>query len=123
MKFCYWSTGEFYWYSTVICAYWIVRFFFLPLTYILTVNRWNVLSNETVKDAVQCTDVATCFIWTAVYQNISALIKDLYMEIYRARIDWTDKNNRPILCEPECSVVRILDLVMVVKEGTPFFNL
>ena len=45
------------------------------------------------------------------------------MEIYRARIDWTDKNNRPILCEPECSVVRILDLVMVVKEGTPFFNL
>jgi len=49
-------------------------FVFVPLTYILTVNRLNVLSYEIVKDAVQYTDVATCFVWAAVYQNISTLL-------------------------------------------------
>ena len=75
----------------------------------------NILSYEIVKDVVQCTDVATCFIWAALYQNISTLIKYLDMEIYRARGDWTDENNRPLLCELESGVVRILDLAMVVK--------
>ena len=59
--------------------------------------------------------MATCFIWSAIYQNISVLIKDLSMEIYRARGDRTDENNRTLLCELESGVVRILDLAMVVK--------
>jgi hypothetical protein len=65
--------------------------------------------------------VATCFIRAAVYQNISALIKNLDMEIYRARGVWTDGNNRHLLCELECRVYRTLELAMVVKKGTPFF--
>jgi hypothetical protein len=65
--------------------------------------------------------VPTCFIWAAVYQNISVLIKDLDMEIYRARGDRTDENNRHLLCELESGVYRTLDLAMVVKKETPFF--
>jgi hypothetical protein len=64
--------------------------------------------------------VATCFIWAAVYQNISVLIKDLDMEIYRARGDWTYGNNRHLLCELESGVYRTLDLAMLVKKGTAF---
>jgi hypothetical protein len=42
-----------------------------------------------------------CFILIAVYQNISALIKDLDMETYRARGDWADENKRTLLCGME----------------------
>jgi len=42
------------------------------------------------------------------------------MEIYSSRRDWTDENNRTLLCELEGGFVRILDLAMVVKKGTPF---
>jgi hypothetical protein len=61
--------------------------------------------------------VATCFIWADVYQNISALIQDLDMEIYRAR---TDENNIILLCELKSGVVRTLDIAMEVQKGTPF---
>jgi hypothetical protein len=74
------------------------------------------------KDAVHCPNEPTCFIWAAVYHNISTVINDLDMEIYRAKGDWTDDNNRPLLCEIEGGVVTTLDFAMVVKKGAPFFK-
>jgi hypothetical protein len=49
-------------------------------------------------------------------------MQDLFMEIYRAKGDWTDENNRPLLCEIEGGFVRTLDFVMLVNKGTPFFE-
>jgi hypothetical protein len=75
-----------------------------------------------VKKAVHCPDVPTCFIWAAVYHNISTVIKDLNINIYRAMGDWTDDNNRPLLCEIEGGVVRTFDFPMHVERGAPFFE-
>jgi hypothetical protein len=67
-----------------------------------------------VKDAVHCPDDPTCFIWAAVKHNISTVIENLDIEIYRAMGDWTDENNRPLLCELEEGVVKTLDFAMSV---------
>jgi hypothetical protein len=64
--------------------------------------------------------VATCFIWAAVYLIISVLIKDLDMEIYRAREDWIDENNIILLRELKSGFVRTPDIAMEVQKGTPF---
>jgi hypothetical protein len=74
------------------------------------------------KDAVRCPDEPTCFIWATVYHNISTVIHDFDMEIYRAKGDWTDESNRPLLCEIEGGGFGILDFTMVGMKGTPFFE-
>jgi len=84
-------------------------------------NTSDPVDSEIVKDAVQCSDEPTCFMWSAVYHNISVLIKSFHMEIYRARGDWTHENNRPLLCEMEGGVVRIFEFDIMVRKGTPFF--
>jgi hypothetical protein len=71
-----------------------------------------------VRDAVQCPDEPTCFIWAAVYHNISTLAKDFDIEIYRVRENWTDKNNRPLLCEVDGGVVRTFDFAIAVRKGS-----
>jgi len=75
-----------------------------------------------IKDAVKCTDESTCFTWAAVYHNISAPIKDLDVDIYRARGEWTDKNSRPLLCEIDGGVVRTIRFAIMYKKGIPFFE-
>ena len=71
-----------------------------------------------LRDAVQYPDEPTCFIWAAVYQNISTLTTDFDIEIYRAREIWTDKNNRPLLCEMDGGVVRTVDCAIAVRKGS-----
>jgi len=48
--------------------------------------------------------------------------KRLDVEIYRARGDWTDENNRPLLCEIEGGFATKYDLAIMVKKGFPFFE-
>jgi len=75
-----------------------------------------------IRDAAQCPDEPTCFIWAAVYHNISTVIKDLDIEIYRARENWTDENNRPLLCEMDGGVVRTVDVAIGVSKGSLLFE-
>jgi hypothetical protein len=75
-----------------------------------------------VKEALQCPDDPTCFIWAAVYHNISVAIKDLDVETYRAMGNWTDESNRPLLCEMEDGVVKTFSFAILVKKGNPFFE-
>jgi hypothetical protein len=44
------------------------------------------------------------------------------MEYYRRMEGWTDENNRPLLCELEDGVVRRIDLAIVVRKRSPFFE-
>jgi hypothetical protein len=76
-----------------------------------------------VKDAAHCPDEATCFIWAAVYHNISTVIKDWNMETYLSMGNWTGENDRPLLCELEGGIVIKLDFAMKVSKGFPFFEL
>ena len=82
----------------------------------------DLVDSAVVKDAVRCADEPTCFVWAAVYHNITALIKDLDLETYRAMGNWTDENNRPLLCEIEGGVVRTFDVSLMVQKGFPFFE-
>jgi hypothetical protein len=79
-------------------------------------------ASANAKDAVRCPDVPTCFIWATEFHNISIIVHDLDMEIYRAKGDWTDENNRPLLCEIEGGVVGTLEFLMVAMKGTPFLQ-
>jgi hypothetical protein len=72
--------------------------------------------------ALNCYKESTCFIWAAVHHNISTIIYDLEMENYRRMEGWTDENNRPLLCELEDGVVRRIDLAIVVRKRSPFFE-
>jgi hypothetical protein len=48
-------------------------------------NTSEPVYSAVVKDALQCPDDPTCFIWAAVHHNISAVIKHLDVDTYRAR--------------------------------------
>jgi hypothetical protein len=88
---------------------------------ILFPNTSNPVDTAIDKKAVHCPDGSTCFIWSVVYHNISTVIKDLNMKIYRATGDWTDENNRPLFCEIEGGVVTTFNFAMRVKKGALFF--
>jgi hypothetical protein len=75
-----------------------------------------------VKDAVRCPDIGTCFIWASVYQNITTILDDFYLEIYRGSTNWTDGNNRPLLCKLENGDVRTLEFAIFVMKGNPFIE-
>jgi hypothetical protein len=49
-------------------------------------------------------------------------LNDLNKEIYRVRKNWTDENNRPLLCELEDGVVRIDDFAVLFRKRSPFFE-
>jgi hypothetical protein len=85
-------------------------------------NTSDPLYSAILKEALQCPDEPTCFIWAAEYHNISVVIKDFDMESYRSKGNWTDENNRPLLCELEGGVVTTLDCALSVKKGTPYFE-
>jgi hypothetical protein len=89
--------------------------FFLP-------NTSDPVYSAILQDAVKCPDESTCFIWAAAYHNISTVLNDLDMEIYRAWGNWTDENNRPLLCEMEGGIVRTFAFAIMVMKGTPFFE-
>jgi hypothetical protein len=54
-------------------------------------NNYFPGASVIAKDADLCPDEPTCFVWAAVYNNISTAIHDLGMEIYRVKGDWTNK--------------------------------
>jgi len=80
------------------------------------------VDSAVVKDAVECPDEPTCFIWAAVYHNVSTVLNDINIEFYRSKENWTDENNRPVLCELEDGVVRSFDFVISVRKRSPFFE-
>jgi hypothetical protein len=67
-------------------------------------------------------DEYTCFKWASIYHNISTILTDLNIEIYRGKKKWTDENNRPLLCELEDSAVRTLHYAVLVRYRSPFFE-
>ena len=85
-------------------------------------NSSDPVDSAIFKNAVQCPDELTCFIWAAVYHNISAVIKDLDIETYSAMGNWTDENNRPLLCEIEGGGVRTIYFPLSVNKGSIFFE-
>jgi len=76
-----------------------------------------------VKDAVDCTNEDTCFVWAAVYHNISTILSDFKTENYRESGNWTDENNRPLLCELEDGVVRTYVHVFLVRKERRLLDL
>jgi hypothetical protein len=89
---------------------------------VLFPNTSDPVDSAIVKNAVRCQQVHTCFIWASVYHNISTVLKEFNVDYYRARGDWTDENNRPLLCEIESGVVGKLDFAIRVKKGTLYFE-
>jgi hypothetical protein len=72
--------------------------------------------------ALNCLTAPACFIWAAMYHNISTIMYDLEMEKYRHKEGWTDENNRPLLCELEYCVIRTIDPAILVKKRSPLFD-
>jgi hypothetical protein len=80
----------------------------------------NPAYSAILNNTLQCPDKPTCFIWAVVYHNMSVVIKGLDVETYLAMDNWTDENNRPLLCELEEGVVRKFDFAMSVRKGISF---
>jgi hypothetical protein len=65
------------------------------------VNSCDPVGIAILKDAASCADYDTCFKWVALYHNISTILYDFKTESYSQLGNWTDGNNRPLLCELE----------------------
>jgi hypothetical protein len=81
----------------------------------------DVIDSAILKNALQLPDEVLCFIWATVYHNMSTVLHELEMENYRGRRNWTDENNRPLLCELEDGVIRLFDAAISARKGSPFF--
>jgi hypothetical protein len=56
-----------------------------------------------------------------VYHNISNVLSELDVGIYSASGDWTNENNRPLLCELEDDFVRAFVFALWLGRKAPFF--
>jgi hypothetical protein len=82
----------------------------------------DTVDSAIIKDAVECPDDRTCFIWASMYHNISTILNDLRTGIVRGNENLMDENHRPLLCELEDSVVRTVDFAILVRKRSPFFD-
>jgi hypothetical protein len=82
----------------------------------------DTVDSALFENAVECPDEPTCFMWASKYHNISTILNDLNVEMYRVMGIWTDENIRPFLCELEDGVVRTLDCAIVVEYRSPIFE-
>jgi hypothetical protein len=98
------------------------KFAFVPGYTLFFKDTSDPVDSTILSHALKCHSASTCFIWAAVHHNISTIIYDLEMETYRRMEDWTDENNRPLLCELEDGVVGRIDLVISVRKKSPFFE-
>jgi hypothetical protein len=85
-------------------------------------NSFDPVNIAILKDAARCPDYDTCFKWAAVYHNISTILYDFKTESYSQLGNWTDENNRPLLCELEDGLIRTFDFVFLVNEGHPLLE-
>ena len=82
----------------------------------------DLVDTTIAKDAVQCPDEDTCFIWAAVYQNFTTILSDHDLENFLVMGNWTDENNKPFLCELEDGVVRTTEIAIMFRKRSPFFK-
>jgi hypothetical protein len=66
---------------------------------LLITDSSETFDSAIVKEALECPKETTCFIWAAIYHNISTVLSELDVGIYSAGGDWTNEINRPLLCE------------------------
>jgi hypothetical protein len=86
------------------------------------VNSSDPVDIAILKYAAGFADYDTCFKWAAVYYNISTILYDFKTESYSQLGNWTDENNRPLLCELEDGILRTFDFVFLVNEGHPLLE-
>ena len=83
----------------------------------------NPVDSAILKHAMRCLNEAQCFRWALVHLNFSTVLDELDVERFRSRGDWTDKSNRPFLCELEDGVVRTIHLAILVRKRSPIFEI
>jgi len=83
----------------------------------------NPVDSAIFKHAIQCHTETQCFKWAMVYHNISTILDELDVEEFCSMGDWTDENNRPLLCELEDGVVRTIHRSILVRKRSPFFEI
>ena len=98
------------------------NFGFLRTFKVLFTDTSDPADSAIFKGAVECPDEPTCFIWAAIYRNISTILNDWNMGIYRSEKNLTDGNNRPLLCVLEDGAVRTFDLSILFIKRSPFFE-
>jgi hypothetical protein len=81
------------------------------------------VNSAILKHAIVCLNEAECFTLATLYHNISTILDELDVEEHRSRGHWTDENNRPLLCELEDGVVRTTQLAILVRKGSPYFEI
>jgi hypothetical protein len=99
-----------------------MNFGFRGIYKILFSDTSDNLDSAIFKNAVECPDEITCFMWASIYHNISTVLDGLNIEFYSGKKNWTDENNRHLLCELEDGAVRTLDYAILVRYRSPFYE-
>ena len=100
-----------------------IHFGFSFLNKLLFPDTSDPVDSASIKNAVECPNPFTCFIWASTYHNISTILDDVYMGYYRGKVNWADEYNRTLLCELEDGVVRTFDFTVWMRKRSPFFEL
>jgi len=74
------------------------------------------------KDAVECPNETTCFMWATTYHNVSTILNDLNVGMNRGKENWADEYNRPSLCELENGVVKTVNYAILLLKRSPFLE-
>jgi hypothetical protein len=75
-----------------------------------------------LKNAVRFSDYVTCLQWAIYYRNISTIVDDFNKVFMQAAGNWTDENNRPLLCELEYGGVETSGYSFWVSQGSPLLE-
>jgi hypothetical protein len=70
----------------------------------------NSVDSAILKNTLGCHNEETCITWATRHQNISTILDNFIAEYYRLIGNWTDENNRPLLCELEDGVSEHTDM-------------
>jgi hypothetical protein len=99
-----------------------MNFGFMGIYKLLFSDTSDPADSAIVKNFVEYPAVDKCFMWASKYHNISIILSDLDIEVYRGKENWTDEYNRSLLCELEDGVVRTFDCAIFVEYRSPFFE-
>jgi hypothetical protein len=85
-------------------------------------NVSGSVDSSILENAVRCPDRGAAFNWAAAYKNISIILEDMNIEIFRCMGKLSDENKRPLLCKLQDGGVRTWGLVLQVIKGSPLLE-
>ena len=100
-----------------------MKFGFIDENDVFLNNVPDSVDSVILKNALRCLEFGVSFNWAAVYENVSFIFDNWYIETCRDMGKLTDENMRPLLCEVEDGGDGRVDFYLLVVKECPLLEL